>query len=270
MEDSISLNKGGSAAEFQMIIQRDSDQPVYLQLANIMRQQILAGIFQPGEQLPSEAKLIETYNVSPMTIRRAINLLAAQGIIFTVPGRGTFVKEVQLANAAFHLQDLKELFNNDGTTVVKLIAARFLLADERISRKLLIKPGSRVIFIRRLLTVEEKPAFYHRGYLIYDPNRPVVESEFQVTDLKGLFRGSGNPLIKSGELSLEATVIKEEEANLLQIPVNTPGMVLEHTFYDFKDKPLSWGWFVCSNQHLRLYTRIGFEQTYETRDERAR
>lgn len=268
--NSISSTKGGSAAEFQMTIQRDSDQPIYIQLANILRQQILAGIFQPGEKLPSENMLIETYNVSPMTIRRAINLLAAQGIIYTSPGRGTFVKEVQLSNAAFYLQDLKELFNNDGSTVVKLIAARFLPANERISRKLQIKPGARVIFIRRLLTVEDQPAFYHRAYMIFDPTRPVVESEFQVTDLKGLFRGSGNPLIKSGELSLEATVINKEEAEVLQIPLHTPGMVLEHTFYDFKDKPLSWGWFVCSNQHLRFHTRIGFEQTYGTRDERTR
>jgi DNA-binding GntR family transcriptional regulator len=253
-----------------MAIQRDSDQPVYTQLADILRQQILAGIFQPGEKLPSEAMLVEAYTVSPMTVRRAINLLAAQGIISTAHGRGTFVKEVQLANAAFHLQDLKELFANDGATVVKLIEARFLPADERISRKLQIKPGSRTIYIRRLLTVEDQPAFYHRGYLIYDPTRPVVESEFQVTDLKGLFRGSGNPLIKSGELSLEATVLNEEEAGILQIPLHTPGMVLEHTFYDFRDKPLSWGWFVCSNQHLRFHTWVGFEQTYGTRDERTR
>ncbi len=266
----LTLSKGGSAAPFPMQIQRDLDQPVYTQLADILRQQILSGIFQPGQKLPSEAMLVDTYTVSPMTVRRAINLLAAQGIISTAHGRGTFVKEVQLANAAFYLQDLKELFNDDGTTVVKLIEARFLPADERISRKLQIKPGSRAIYIRRLLTVEDQPAFYHRGYLIYDPTRPVVELEFQVTDLRGLFRGSGNPLIKSGELSLEATVLNEEEAGILQVPLHAPGMVLEHTFYDFRDKPISWGWFVCTNQHLRLFTRIGFEQTYGTRDERTR
>jgi GntR family transcriptional regulator len=248
--------KGGRAAQLPLI-DRDADQPVYAQLAEILRQQILDGVFRPGEKLPSEAMLVETYNVSPMTVRRAINLLAAQDIISTAPGRGTFVKAVELGAAAFYLHDLTELFNDDDSTAVRLVEARFLRADERISRKLHIKVGDRAIFIRRLLTVRGEPAFYHRGYLIYDPTRPVIEAEFQVTDLKGVFQGSSSPLIKSGELFLEAALLNEEEAGILQIPLPAPGMMLEHIFYDFDDKPISWGWFVCSSARLRLNTRVG-------------
>lgn len=261
--------KGGRAAQPSASISREADQPVYAQLADILRQQILAGSFLPGEKLPSEAMLVETYNVSPMTVRRAINLLAAQDVVSTIQGKGTFVKNVELGTAAFYLHNLKELFN-DETTAVRLIEARFVPADEQVARKLHIQPGKRAIYIRRILTAAKEPAFYHREYLVFDPTRPVIEAELQVTDLKGLFQGSGSPLIKHGDLSLEAALLSSEEAQLLKLETPAPGMVLEHIFYDFNDRPVSWGWFVCSSARLRLHTRIGLENAMGSRDERTR
>lgn len=262
--------KGGKAAEQLLFIDRDADQPVYAQLAESLRQQILAGSYRPGEKLPSENMLVEMYKVSPMTVRRAINLLASQGVVATARGSGTYVKEVELGSASFYLHDLKELFNDDATTTVKLLEVRFRPADERAARKLHIRDGQRAIFIRRLLLVEGEPAFYHRGYLVSDPNRPVVEAELGVTDLKGLFQGSGSSLIKHGDLYLESTLLDEEETKILNLKEPGPGMLLEHVFYDFDDNPVSWGWFVCASARLRLHTRVGIEQVNGIRNERIR
>jgi DNA-binding GntR family transcriptional regulator len=262
--------KGGRAADKLFYINRDGDQPVYTQLAESLRQQILAGSYRPGERLPSENMLVEMYKVSPMTVRRAINLLASQGIVATARGSGTFVKEVELGSASFYLQDLKELFGDATSTTVKLLEARFRPADERVARKLCIREGERAIFIRRLLLVDGEPAFYHRGYLVNDPNRPVVEAELEVTDLKGLFQGSGSSLIKHGDLYLESTMLDEDETRLLKLNSPAVGMLLEHIFYDFDDQPVSWGWFVCASTRLRLHTRVGIKQVDGVRDERAR
>jgi DNA-binding GntR family transcriptional regulator len=251
--------KGGPAAPPSSHIDRDSNQPVYTQLADILRQQISDGAFRPGDQLPSEGMLVRTYQVSPMTVRRAIGLLAEQDVISTARGRGTYVKAVQLGTAAFDLRDLQELFSNEAGTTVKLVEARFISADERTARKLQIDVGDYAIYIRRLLLIRGEPAFYHRAYLIYDPTRPVVESELEVTVLKGLFDGTGSPLIKRGELSMEAALLTEEEAVILQVPLPAAGLLLEHTFLDFDDRPVSWGWFVCHADRLRLHTKVGLE-----------
>jgi DNA-binding GntR family transcriptional regulator len=262
--------KGGKAAAKDLLIHRKSDQPVYVQLAESMRGKILAGIYQPGEKLPSENMLVEMYKVSPMTVRRAINLLASQNIVATARGSGTFVKEVELGSASFYLQDLKELFSSNAATTVKLLEARFKRADQRVARKLRIQEGERAIFIRRLLLVDGEPAFYHRGYLVNDPNRPVVEAELEVTDLKGLFQGTGSSLIKHGDLYLESTLLDDEEVRLLRLCTPAVGMLLEHIFYDFDDQPVSWGWFVCASARLRLHTRVGIEQIKRISDERIR
>src|SRR5512134_1851971 len=121
--------KGGRVSEAAVSIDRTSEQPVYAQLADILRRQILAGAYRPGERLPSEAMLVETFDVSPMTVRRAINLLAAQDVVSTAQGRGVFVKAVELGAAAFELYDLKELFDTEAGATVKILEARFVTAD---------------------------------------------------------------------------------------------------------------------------------------------
>jgi DNA-binding GntR family transcriptional regulator len=262
--------KGGRASGQFIYIDRDSETPVYVQLAEGLRQQILKGTYRPGEKLPSENMLVEMSMVSPMTVRRAINLLASQGIVTTMRGSGTFVKEVEMGSGSFYLQDLKELFGDDANTKVKLLEARFRRADERVARKLQIREGERVIFIRRLLLVGGEPGFYHREYLINDPKRPVIEAELEVTDLKGLFQSSGSSLIKYGDLYLESTMLDDEEVQLLKLNTPAVGMLLEHIFFDFHDDPISWGWFVCASTRLRLHTRVGMENIHGIRDERIR
>ena len=196
-------------------IDRDSYEPAYAQLTNILRSSIAAGILRPGDQLPSEAQLCDRYGVSPMTVRRAINTLVEQGVVSAEQGRGTFVKPIAMGEAVFHLEELQNLFSDTEHTSVNVLETRIVKADERIARKLSIAIGDRTIYIRRILQRDGIPALYHREYLIYDPQRPIVEAELEVTALRHLFDGTGETILKRGDISLEATLLTEEESNLL-------------------------------------------------------
>jgi DNA-binding GntR family transcriptional regulator len=139
---------------------------------------------------------------------------------------------------------------------VKLLDVRIVSANERIARKLNLTVGQKTIYIRRLLTVNGDPAFYHREYLIYDPMRPIVEAEMEVTALQGLFDGTGSAMLKRGELNIEACLLNDDEASLLQTPP-VAAFCLEHLFYDFDDQPVSWGWFICHCDYLHFTTKVG-------------
>jgi GntR family transcriptional regulator len=238
-------------------IDKQSHEPAYLQLVNILRHNVAAGDLRPGDQLPSESQLCDRYSVSPMTVRRAINLLADQGVVVAEQGRGTFVKPVAMGAATFQLAELQTLFSDPDHTSVRLLETRIITADERIARKLAIPIGQRTIYIRRLLRMDNEPVFYHREYLIYDPTRPIVESEMEVTALQRLFSGAGETILKRGDLSIEATILTDEEARLLCAPQPIAAFCLEHLFYDFDDKPISWGWFIGRADRLRFTTRVG-------------
>jgi GntR family transcriptional regulator len=216
-----------------------------------------AGILRPGDQLPSEAQLCKRYGVSPMTVRRAINALVDQSMVVTEQGRGTFVKAIAMGEATFGLKNLQDLLNDTEHTSVTVLEARIVRADERVARKLEIAVGQRTVYIRRILRTDGLPALYHREYLVYDPTRPIVEAELEVTALQRLFSGSGETILKRGEINLEATLLDEEEARLLQVEQPKAAFCFEHLFYDFDDRPISWGWFIGPNDLLRFTTQVG-------------
>lgn len=72
-------------------IQHGGRVPVYRQLANILRQQILEGTLEPDHPLPSKRTLQERYQISQSSIEHALRILKAEGLVETTPGLGVFV-----------------------------------------------------------------------------------------------------------------------------------------------------------------------------------
>ncbi|MGW2354990.1 GntR family transcriptional regulator [Actinacidiphila glaucinigra] len=75
----------------------DADGPVtpYRQLAGILAARIARGDWEPNRAIPSEQRLVQEYGLARSTVRRAVAVLAADGLVFTVPQRGTFVTPPQ-------------------------------------------------------------------------------------------------------------------------------------------------------------------------------
>jgi DNA-binding GntR family transcriptional regulator len=254
------VKEGPTPAPYGDQIDRNSDEPAYIQLANIIRRQITAGAFRPGDQLPSEAQLCRAYGISPMTVRRSINLLADQDVVSTAQGRGTFVKTLELDAASFDLHELKDLLSKGADAETRLLDVRVVAVDERTARKLAINVGDLAIYIRRLFTSSGQPVFYHRAYLVYDPTRPIVEAEMDVTSLQGLLTPGDHSLLKWGQLNFESVLMNAEEAEILQSPLPSAGFFLEHLFYDFDDRPVSWGVFVFSSDRLSFSAQVGIQE----------
>ena len=67
--------------------------PIYTQIVDGYRDQILGGILQPGDRLPSVRELAQSLTINPNTIQRAYRELESQGFIVTVAGKGCFVSD---------------------------------------------------------------------------------------------------------------------------------------------------------------------------------
>ena len=238
-------------------IDRSSYEPAYMQLVRIVSEQIATGVLRPGDQLPAEAQFCTKYNISPMTVRRAVNILAERGLVSATQGKGTFVKSLDIGEAVFRLQELKNHWAQGSHTTVRLLEARIVSADERVARKLAIAPGERAIYMRRLVLQEDVPTMYHREYVVYDPRCPLVEAQLQITLLEGLLQGQSSGGLRRGHLTIEPVNIREEEAGQLKIPIGSAAFYLEHVFYDFHDQLVSWGGFICRADHFKLTTYIG-------------
>ena len=73
-----------------MTIDRDAPDPPYVQIAAILRARITSGELPPGTRLPSVQDLIGEYGVARTTARKALRVLAGEGLARVVPGWGTY------------------------------------------------------------------------------------------------------------------------------------------------------------------------------------
>ena len=83
--------------------------PIYAQIYDGLRDQILAGILLPGDKLPSVRELAATLTINPNTIQRAYQQLEADGWICSQAGKGSFVSDVPVAASAEQRQLWAEL-----------------------------------------------------------------------------------------------------------------------------------------------------------------
>lgn len=232
-------------------------EPAYLRIANALTDRIGAGIYRPGDQLPTETQLRNEFGVSPMTVRRAVNILLDRGLVTTTQGKGTFVRALDLQGAVFRLQELTDRWASGESVEVRLLEASIRPADDRVVRVLGGATGGTVVFLRRLLLGHGDPLAYQIEYVAYDPARPLIEAQLQITSLEGLLRSGGDEGLLSGELRIEAVSLDAEASALLGVPEGSPAFRLEHVFEEAGGRPVSWGWFLCRADQFRLTTRIG-------------
>jgi GntR family transcriptional regulator len=237
-------------------IDRASFEPPYSQVARGIRERITDGEYRAGDRLPSEAELCATYGVSRMTARRAMTLLAQDGVVFTESGRGTFVRAPELGAATFDLRSLRRLVDDDATSV-KISEARIVPSSSAVCRKLAVDPESPVVAIKRVVSSAGEPVFYHSEYLVFDPRRPLVEAEYGVTALRDLLANAGTSGFKYGRLKLHASNLTESEASYLDEEPGVAAWVIEHLFFDFEDRPVSWGRFVGRSDRLDFSATVG-------------
>ena len=67
--------------------------PAYQALREQLRDEIAAGRYRDGVRLPTESELVARHGLSRQTVRRAFQDLVAEGVVYRVPGRGTYARE---------------------------------------------------------------------------------------------------------------------------------------------------------------------------------
>lgn len=236
---------------------RSSDaSPAYLHIVNTISARLSSGLYAPGSRLPSESQFCAEFGVSPMTLRRALMLLTDKGLISAEKGRGTFARSFGLSDSVFTVEQLMGGWLEDSSEV-RLLSAATTKAEDRVAAKLEVPAGSRVVHLRRLVLNKQVPAVYHSEYVVFDPRRPLVESQLQLTSLHSLLEAKRGQGFSRGEVTLGAVALDEEAAKVLGEQTARPALCMEHVFWDSDGSPVSWGCFLLRSDLFRLRARLG-------------
>ena len=230
-------------------------QPAYLIIVGTLSERISTGIYAPGGRLPSSPQLCTEFGVSPMTVRRALNTLKGQGLISCVQGRGSFVRSPDLSKSTFRLVSHSGEWL-DGSAEIRLLSVAMTRADNKTAAMLGVAENQRVVCLRRLVTSKAGPTMHHTEYVVYDPRRPLLESQLQLTSLHAFLESDRGERFPRGELTVRATNLEPEGAEALGEPDGAAALCLEHLFRDVAGQPVSWGYFLLRAELFQLSARL--------------
>ncbi|OIJ12479.1 transcriptional regulator [Anaerobacillus alkalilacustris] len=140
--------------------------PLYKQIAKKLKKEILEGSITSGDAIPSENKLAESYNVSRVTIRQAIDLLVSQELLEKVQGSGTYVKEKKIEHDIFRLQGFtEEMSMLNKKTINKILSYEMKVPTNSIMDILGLEEGDQTFYISRLRYVDDVPLVLENTYM---------------------------------------------------------------------------------------------------------
>lgn len=135
-----------------------SNKPMYRQIADALREKISAGELKPGDALPTESSLQETFNVSRVTVRQALKLLTEEQIVESIQGSGTYVKEERVNYDIYQLTGFYEkLADRNVDTHSEVSIFEVLKADAKLAEKLNLSHDDKVWHVKRVRFIKQKP-----------------------------------------------------------------------------------------------------------------
>lgn len=237
-----------------MEVDKSKTTPLYSQVERILENNIMTGNWNEGFQLPTENELAKIYDVSNITVKRAIINLVDKGMLVRQRGRGTFVtelpKEKNIHRSEFIKMDEKISSSHD------LLSSKFNQPHPAIAKKLGMAAEAEFVYLERTgyedgevvsleytyipqniwPTIKEKP---NKDVFIYD----VLEKECGIT-------------LARSKNYFSAAVANEKEMELLGVRLNTPLFVWERITYSKEEQPVEYSKFIMKQDKDKYYMEL--------------
>ena len=246
-----------------VMIYRNSPVPRYYQLKGILRNRVRSGEWKPGDLIPSERELSETYSISRMTARQAVTDLVNEGIFYREQGKGTFVSPHKIMQPLLKLsgftEDISARGQRPGTRVLSL---ELRPADEMTAERLHVPLGQPIVRLERLRLADEEPLAIECSQLHFKGCEKLLEEDFATHSLYQLLeRKFGIPLMAADQ-EIEAGLASDDEAALLHIQPGSAVLYTRRITYTDRNLAVEYAKSVYCGTKYIFYTHLKRDQLF--------
>lgn len=223
-------------------LNHDERLPLYQRLRDDLAARIADQHWRPGEAIPTEAELVKNFGASIGTVRKAIDMLVADGLLERHQGKGTYVRRARFDSSLFRFFRFQSEAGERRIPEGRILRREVLAAPSAVAEALRLPPGTEVIHLSRLRLLDNKPLLAESIWLPKDKFAALLEldsAEFGDL-LYPLYEERCGQVIASAEETLTAEAVNDLNARLLQLPAGAPVIVIERVALGYDRQPLEW------------------------------
>jgi GntR family transcriptional regulator len=196
------------------------------ELADRIREEILAGSFASGS-LPDERSLTAAHGATRNTVRDALRLLVAEGLLVRRPGLGTRIATQKFAHSLDRLAGLAETLLEHGAISNEVRVARLEAASSAIAHRLEIDEGAAVLFLQRLRSLEQTPLSLDSSYITAEIGEALLQEDLRSRDVFALIEETAGGPLGTAQVTLHAENADPDIADALGVNAGDAVFVID-------------------------------------------
>ncbi len=243
-------------------IDKHSPIPMYYQIMNQLRAKISEGEYAVNSTLPPERELVETYQVSRMTIRQAISELVNEGILIRRKGIGTFVAPPKLEQPLSSLTSFTEDMAQRGMKAgAHIVSFKETSPDPAIRKTLGLSAEDKVFECVRLRLADEEPMALETTTLVASICSGLQREDLENQSLYKVLAERWGIELDYATQSLEPILAPSHEATLLHIAPGSPLLLMHRISYDQNDRAVEHVKSLYRGDRYKIVTELHRKQS---------
>jgi len=220
----------------------DERLPRYQQVRDDLVHRIASGEWGPGDAIHTEAELSLAYGISTGTLRKAIDLLVAEGVLTRSQGKGTFVRRPRFDSSLFRFFRFKSRSGDDVLPTARITGRTIGAPPPAIRDSLALPPGAMAIRLARRRLIDGKAVLVEDIWLPKDGFEPLLDLPFDSFGdlLYPLYESLCKQVVATARETLLVEQADRAISKVLELPANSPVIHVQRTAFNFAGRPLEW------------------------------
>jgi GntR family transcriptional regulator len=213
--------------------------PLYTQVKENLRERILDGSYPAHAKLPAESELSTIFGVSRITVRQALSDLQKEGVIFKIPGKGTFVAKPKAFQQLTQLEGFGEAMSRMGYEIYNQVTShKIIAAPPNVAQQLQLPPGSDVAEIKRVRHLNREPVSLEETYLPADIGERLLREELASRDIFLILENDYGIALGRADLQVDAMLADDTLAHALRVEQGSAVLRIERLTHRADGAPL--------------------------------
>lgn len=242
---------------YDVFMEIATDAPLYSRVETVLAGEIADRTLKVGDQLPTEDSLISRFEVSRITVRRAIQNLVGRGLVEIRRGKGTFVAAPKITQELTELSGFVEDMHALGRKpTARVISKEIVTANTTVAAHLALTKGEHVVRICRVRLADGIPLSFDETYLPVEIGKKVMTNNLRTEPIFSLLERKYDIPLVEAEYKLEAVAAGPEVAAALRVKQGNPIFQIERTSYSRGNRPVDYEKLYYRGDLIRFVTRL--------------